>query len=207
MKFRDLLISAAAAAMATFAAGAAGAAVITDTFTFTATGFQSAFGQAVPTDPVTGSFTVTFDPTQTYFNQTAGITMNSLNLTLDSSAVSFNYSPTATSFSDGSALDAGELIIGGAELGAALVQTSPTTQNDFYVHIDDALTAPVMQQLGYTSSALGPQAYFFTPAPESITVTPVPEPAAWLLMIAGIGCIGGALRMSRKADGLRSLRA
>ena len=144
MKFRDLLTSVAAAAMVTFAAGAASAAVITDTFTFTAAGFQSAFGQPVPVDPVTGSVTVTFDPTQTYFNQTAGITMNSLNLTLDSSAVSFNYSPTATSFSDGSALDAGELIIGGAELGAALVQISPTTQNDFYVHIDNAATAPPM---------------------------------------------------------------
>lgn len=54
-------------------AGVASAATITDLVTFSATGFSSTptSGLTPPTDPVTGSFTITFDPTQTYTSTTA----------------------------------------------------------------------------------------------------------------------------------------
>ena len=198
----------AAVAALSLGACAASAATVTDSFSFSANGFSSAFGQSVPVDPVIGSVTITFDPTQTYYNEATGITLNNLNITLDSTALVFNYSPTAQSFADGSALLAGEVIIG-ADGDAALVQTSPTTANDFYVHIYDALTAPLMQQLGYTQTGLGAQAYFFTPTSEPITVTPVtgggggnggvPEPATWALMLTGFSALGMALRRRRGA--------
>jgi hypothetical protein len=76
--------------------GVTSAATITDNVSFTAFGFTSAFGGAVPTDPVTGSFTITFDPTQSYSDPTtAGIVLHSLNIALDSS-LSFTYSTTGT---------------------------------------------------------------------------------------------------------------
>ena len=63
MKTSILLFGPLVAGAVTFAAGAANAALVNDLVTFTASGFTSAFGQPVPTDPVTGSFTITFDPT------------------------------------------------------------------------------------------------------------------------------------------------
>jgi hypothetical protein len=196
MKLKVLCISAATAALFSIAGQAS---ATTYTISFDASGFQSAYGQAVPTDPVIGSATVTFDPTQTYYNETAGITLNSINITLDSTALEFDYSPVATTFADTSSVVAGELIIGGAESGAAIVTIAPSS-NDFYVHIDNATTAPVMQQLGYSQTATGGASYFYTPAPEAITVTSaVPEPAAWAMMLMGLGALGLAMRSRRKS--------
>ena len=57
---------------------------------FTTSGFNSPLGTA-PTDPVTGSFTVTFDPTQGYAGDTADITLNSLTITTPGSPIAFDY--------------------------------------------------------------------------------------------------------------------
>jgi len=94
-----LLFSAFVAGSVAVGAQAADAALVHDLVTFTASGFTSAFGEPVPTDPVTGSFTITFDPTQTYVDQTVGITLNSLNISLGST-LAFDYSPTANSHGD-----------------------------------------------------------------------------------------------------------
>src|SRR5580704_7430769 len=78
------LLSALVAGGAVMGAGAAKAALVNDLVTFTGLGITSAFGQEVPTDPVFGSFTITFDPTLTHVDQTIGITLKSLNITVDS---------------------------------------------------------------------------------------------------------------------------
>jgi hypothetical protein len=168
--------------------GAANAAIVSDLVTFTASGFTSAFGQTVPTDPVTGSFTITFDPTQTYTDQQAGITLNSLNISLGS-ALAFDYSPTGNT--NGAA---DELVVGGAQDGAGSVYLSPTVYDDFYLHILTYSSTPTFQQVGYTTSSATPNSnYFFTDLPDSgagsVTVTPItgstPEPATWAMMLAG----------------------
>jgi len=109
-----LLFSAFVAGNVAVGAQAANAALVNDLVTFTASGFTSAFGQPVPTDPVTGSFTITFDPTQTYTDQTVGITLKSLNIGLGT-ALAFDYSPT-----DNGNGAADELVVGGLEDGAGL---------------------------------------------------------------------------------------
>ncbi|HEY5289395.1 MAG TPA: PEPxxWA-CTERM sorting domain-containing protein, partial [Caulobacteraceae bacterium] len=38
----------------------------------------------------------------------------------------------------------------------------------------------------------------------AVSLTAVPEPAAWALMLAGFGGLGGALRMSRRRTGVIS---
>src|SRR5689334_11633264 len=96
--------------LSAFSIGSANAATVTDYVTFTASNFSVFNGSSpVPTDPVMGSFTITFDPTQTYNDSTQGITLNSLNINLGS-ALSFVYSPTGP-FPD-------LLIVGGVSAGA-----------------------------------------------------------------------------------------
>ena len=183
--------------------GAANAALVHDLVTFTASGFTSAFGQPVPTDPVTGSFTITFDPTQTYIDQTAGITLDSLNISLGS-ALAFDYSPTGNTHGA-----ADELVVGGLQDGADSVFLSPTVFDDFYLHILTYSSTPTFQQVGYTTSSATPNSnYFFTDLPNSgagsVTVTPItgstPEPATWAMMLAGFAGLGFlGYRQSAKA--------
>lgn len=139
------------------------AATVTDSVSFSATGFTTGVGSGpAPTDPVTGSFTITFDPTQTYTDTTAGITLNSLNIALGSQ-LGFYYSPTGP--------NANELFVGGTQDGVCCVQISPTLYNDFYLHITNFSTDPTFQQLGYTT----PSGYWYTTgtAGSSTTVTPI----------------------------------
>ena len=193
MKPSTLLLGALVAGGAAVGAQAANAAIVSDLVTFTASGFTSAFGQPVPTDPVTGSFTITFDPTQTYIDQTVGITLNSLNISLGS-ALAFDYSPTGNTHGD-----ADELVVGGLEDGADSVFLSPTVFDDFYLHILTYSSTPTFQQVGYTTSSdTADTNYFYTDLPDScagsVTVTPItgstPEPATWAMMLAGFAGLG-----------------
>ena len=202
MKF--YLLSMASVLLAGVGTVEANAATVTDLVTFTASSFTSAFGQAVPTDPVTGSFTITFDPTQTYTDETAGITLNTLNITLGS-ALAFDYSPTG----NGNGV-ADELVVGVMSAGAAAVYLSPTVYNDFYLQILKFSSSPTFQQLGYTTaSTTADTNYFYTPNPGgigSVTVTPVtpgvPEASTWVMMLLGFAGLGYAgIAGSRKGIG------
>ena len=52
----------------------------------------------------------------------------------------------------------------------------------------------------WTRSELGSQAFIADLAPDggSFRGTAVPEPATWMMMIAGFGLVGGAMRMARR---------
>ena len=114
-------LSALVASGAVLGAGAAKAALVHDLVTFTASNFETDVGSSpVPVDPVTGSFTISFDPTLNYTDETAGITLTpgSLNIALGST-LSFSYNaPT-------SMLPATTLVVGGISDGAQMVQFSP----------------------------------------------------------------------------------
>jgi hypothetical protein len=194
MRISTLLLAAAIAAP--LISAPAQAATITDQVTFTALGFSTS-GGPVPVDPVTGTFLITFDPTQTYTDQTAGITLKSLNINLGS-ALSFSYNPTGPS--------ADELIVGGAADGASMVQFNPPT-DDFWLFIDTFTTSPTFDQVGYAQVSAGPSIFFTDKSAGgsgTVTVGPppsggVPEPATWAVMLTGFGGVGLAMRWRRKS--------
>jgi hypothetical protein len=168
---------------------------------FSGAGFTSAFGNPVPVDPVTGTFFITFDPTQTYTDETSGITLNSLNIGLDS-ALSFDYSPTGNA--NGAA---DELVVGGLEDGASSISLG-STGADFYLHIFTFLADATYGQIGYSPNSGGENntSYFYTPALDdglpapgvvgSVMVIPhgpppaAPEPSTWAMMLVGFTGIG-----------------
>jgi hypothetical protein len=167
------------------------AGTVSDFVTFSANTF-TASGGTVPTDPVNGSFTITFDPTLTYADSTSGITLNSLNIALGS-ALSFDYSPTSQTV-DGTTYAAGELVVGGIANGAGIVQYSPAT-DDFWLFINTFATTPAFNQVGYAQVAAGNNLFYTTGPTGTVSVEPAPVPlpaAAWLLLSAlgGIGLAG-----------------
>jgi hypothetical protein len=184
------------------------AATVNDNVTFSATSFSGGAPPSytvgtAPVDPVTGSFTITFDPTKTYLDSTTGITLGSLNISLDS-ALSFDYSPSSyviglTTFA------AGELVVGGLDDGACCI-VIPVTSNDFYLQILNFTSAPAFNQLGYSIAADGD--YFYSTigaSGGSVSVTPevstTPLPAALPLFAAGLGAMGlFGWRRKRKAS-------
>jgi PEP-CTERM motif len=180
-------------------AGAANAALVHDLVTFTASDFIVGEGaNPAPADPVTGSFTISFDPTLTYTDQTAGITLDSLNITLGS-ALSFSYSPTTIP----GVISADELIVGGVFDGAAKVQYTPST-DDFWLFITNYTTSPTFDQLGYSQTSVSSDNLFYTvDGTGTVSVTSVvstPEPSTWAMLLlgfAGLGFLG--YRQAEKA--------
>jgi hypothetical protein len=166
-----ILLGALVAGGAVWGAGAANAALVHDLVTFSASDLTVGVGtDPAPKDPVTGSFTISFDTANTYTDQTAGITLNSLNIALGS-ALSFSYN------APGSGLPLGTLVVGGISDGAQQVQFAPST-DDFWLFITNYATAPTFLQLGYSQTAVSSANLFFTPDPGgtgSVTVTPNAE--------------------------------
>jgi hypothetical protein len=176
--------------LAGMSAFGANAATTTYDVSFSANGFISTYGQPAPSDPVTGSFRITFDPTQTYTDATSGIVFKTLNIALGS-ALSFDYSPTGNT--NGAA---DELVVGGLQDGAGTVQYSPST-DDFWLHINTFTTSPTFQQVGYSATSAGSQSLFYTPGTAgengSASVTPVttvPELSTWAMMLTGFAGLG-----------------
>jgi len=160
------------------------ATMVTEVVSFSANSFQSfPSGAPSPTDPVTGSFYITFDPTQTYTNNTTNISLKNLNIALGSS-LSFSYSPTITGF------PAGTLRVGGLFNGSDAIQYSPAT-NDLWLYINNFNTnSPQFQQVGYSQVSLGNYQYYTVNQTGSVTVSPVPLPASLSLFASAIGMSG-----------------
>ena len=177
----------------------ASSATMTDLVTFTASNF-SASGGTVPTDPVQGSFTITFDPTQSYpiAGTTTGITLNTLNIALGS-ALSFSYNDPTSGF------PADTLVVGGIFDNPSTVQYSPAT-DDFWLFINNFTSAdPAFDQVGYAQVAAGNYLFYTDSASGgtgSVTVTPVtaPVPLPPTALLFGSGLLGlVGLRRFRKS--------
>jgi hypothetical protein len=141
------------------------------------------------------SFTVTFDPALGIIaNQTSGLTVNSLNVTVGS-PIAFSYNAANTA----------EVQIGGLEQGTGGLTDG---LSDFLLDIFDASgPTPLFGNMEYTISATtAATGQFSSFGPSStadgtVTLAPglaVPEPPMFALFLAG-GLLSGAVRRRRKS--------
>jgi len=159
-------------------ASASNAQLIKRTFNFTAYNFVDPFGTTTPpVDPVIGSITVKWDRSKVVTDDLIGVTLNSINIPVDS-PLSFN------------TLTPDYLAIGGSLFG-----TFGEGYNDFLLYFNDASTNPYG---GFNYTQTGFSGWLTNTVTITATTLPVPEPASWALMLTGFGAIGGALRGRRR---------
>jgi hypothetical protein len=183
------------------------AAVVTETYDFTLGDFVDPYaGATAPTSTVTASFTLTFDPSVAYTDETSGVTVNELSVPLDS-AVGFSTFPGSTPS------DPYFISIGGIEHGAGVVYGGT---NDFVLQLEFANeaslgspTLPLCSDSGYICGPAPPDSFasgytssgypssFFVATSASVAVA-VPEPAAWAMMLVGLAGLGVASRSRRR---------
>jgi len=158
---------------------AGNAATITTDVTFTATPFTSVMGTSPPVDPVIGSFHLTFDPTQFYFDATS-VSVNSLDIDVDGGVV-FSYNPLVSA-----------LNIGGSNLGSGAYFWST---NDFSLGLLFDGSAFTLDGFSYSQAGIN-DAFTY-----GITLTPVPIPGALILLttaLAGVGLAGWRKRFASR---------
>ncbi len=175
----------------------ASAATIAKTFTFSASNFvYSVPGTVLPYTSVSGSFTLQFDDTLTYADETNGITLHSLDLPIAPFSLAFSYAP-GRPFLD----------VGGARNGVSVTPIGITT--DFAMSI-------------FNANSANPQAgFFFYTAPglfnsfvisnsvslTAVNATAVPEPSTWAIMTIGFAFSGVMLRCRRRQIASPSIKA
>jgi hypothetical protein len=142
------------------------ATTITLNYDFVANGF---FPEGAPVDPVTGSFSITFDTLLSGPNETRGIRITNLNIALDSRPAFFYIA------------EIDRLIIGGLAFGAVGLEAG---SNDFGLVMDNVSSInPVF--LGFSYSHTGAITNFRALSGR-LTPSPVPEPATLSLLSLGL---------------------
>jgi hypothetical protein len=138
--------------------------------------------------PVTGSFTISLDPSLAYFDQTSGLVMHSLNLTVGS-PVTFDYLPIGE-----------RLLIGGAQSGNNGITSGGY---DFLIAFSQLFTTPQFVTMGYFQGGDQPSIGAFSSpgvvGQVSAKDVDVPEPVTLSLFGAGFAGLIAARRRRKKA--------
>ncbi len=196
-----------ALALIGFAAGPLAAAPISENLNFSLSGFVDITGTTPPPIPlITGSITVTYDPTLTYDNDTTDIVVHSLTGITVGSALGFTYQGGFLEFG-GIQNDADLVFSKTNDLVVAFNVTNPTAPT-FVPCSTPGYTcgkytgSSLVDAAGYTraNSATG----WFYGAPQSVVspnriVPGVPEPTTCALIGAGLGAIGIVKRARRNS--------
>jgi PEP-CTERM motif len=197
---RTLLVASFATLAASFSS--ASAAIVTETYSFSLGGFVDEFGDPPVPSPVatiSGSFTLTFDPTLNHVDDTTDLVVHSFSgggAPLDS-PLGFTYSAAT-----------GEFALGGLEDGGP--QAIAPGTNDFSIFLNLANLSkpqfipcsasgascgaangdPAFILAGFTRSGADfDKSIWFATTAES-EVAAVPEPSTWAMMLAGFAGLG-----------------
>lgn len=150
--------------------------------TFVASGFRPTLGSSIaPVDPVTGSFSITFDNSADLREQSKGLTFSNLNIALDG----------PPGFAYGVVADA--LIIGSLFSGA---QSVTGASNDFVFGINNASTHPSPVDFAYAQRSSDA---IFQTFNVTLTLTPAAVPEPTTLALLGTGMTVALLQRRRRA--------
>jgi hypothetical protein len=160
----------------------ANANMMTYLVTFTASDFNRSDGYSGSIiDPVSGSFTVTFDKDLTY-TDALGVTGFTANITTGPQHT-FDYSHPADIFNIGGVVDSNDNNVIGYP------------SDDYTLVISDFTNGPSFNYFSYTQIAyIDTLCYTYT---GSVTVSAVPLPPAWLFFCSGIIPLAWARRRKR----------
>lgn len=161
----------------TLVGGASNAAIVTQTFALTASGFEA----GAPVEPVSGLFTFTYDQAAILTPPSAaGLTVSDFNVAHNGPAL-FQYTKGSN------------LLIVGNNVGLGSFTVSPATPG-FGFAITNVSTTPTVSSFTYSADG-----HLWHAA--NISLTAVPEPGTWSLLIAGFGLAGAGLRLARRSRG------
>ncbi len=178
------------------AASSASAGVVTETYAFTFNNFIDATANnPSPLSNISGSFTLTFDPSLSYSNDTADIVVNFLSDPFVSSPIGFDNVP-----SPGPG-QWGYIAIGGIlnDADFIAVGTDDFTLNLKYLNPGFPLLALCSDgyACGNAPGSAVASGYTLAAVPDSAWLPgdgAVPEPATWAMLTVGFGALGAILR-------------
>jgi hypothetical protein len=198
---RTLLV----ASFATLAAGfsSASAAIVTETYSFSLGGFVDEFGDPPVPSPVatiSGSFTVTFDPTLNHVDDTTGLVVHSFSgvgAPLDS-PLGFTYLAASGEFALGGLEPAPTDINAGTNDFSIFLNLANLSKPQFFpcsvpgASCGAANGDPAFIVAGFTRSGADFDKSIWIAAAAESEVAAVPEPSTWAMLLIGFTGLGYA---------------
>ena len=179
------------------ASSSASASTITENLSFNLTGFLDIVGNAPPPDlVVTGSITITYDPTLTYDNDTTDIVVHSLTGVTVDSPLGFTYQGGFLEFG-GTQTDSDLVAFGTNDIVVAFNVTDPSNPTLIPCSTPGFSCGKytgnnAVDAAGYTT--VGTDTAWFNGAQSTVTATTTPEPSSLLLFATGVGAFARLVR-------------
>lgn len=162
-------------------------AIVSGSLSFSATAFTPS---GAPFDPIVGTVSYSFDNSAGFFNAVDGAVVNGA--VVDVSVTGLNlpgsWIPVLTYFKT----DPGREDVLAIGHGPTTVVTAGT--DDWRFNANTISTSPGFREFWYAQASI-PDVVFMT---NTGTVTPVPEPQTWALLLAGMAALGASVRTRRR---------